>query len=260
MELQGRVALVTGAGSGIGKSSAKKLAAKGANVACLSRTESQLQQVVAEIEGAGGEAIALVADVREPDQMQAAIARIVEAWGRMDIVVANAGVNGVWASLEDLTVDEWDTTVDINLKGTFLTLKYALPWLKKEGGSVIVVASVLGTRIFSFPGVTAYGCSKAAQLAFTKMTALELAPHHVRVNCVCPGWIETEISDNTFGRDLENLRYPVKYPQGIVPLTAGRPGSPDQVAELIYFLASDASDHITGTEMWIDGAQSLLQG
>jgi NAD(P)-dependent dehydrogenase (short-subunit alcohol dehydrogenase family) len=260
MSLEGRVALITGAGSGIGKSSAQKLAAEGASVGCLSRTESQLHKVVDEIERAGGRAIALTADVREPAQMQAAIQRLADEWGRIDIVVANAGVNGVWTSLEDLTVDEWDTTLDINLKGTFLTLKYTLPWLKQQGGSVIVVASVLGTRIFSFPGVTAYGCSKAAQVAFAKMTALELAPHRVRVNCICPGWIETEIGENTHPRGLEDVGYPVEYPAGIVPLTDGKPGSSQQVAELVYFLASDDSDHISGTELWIDGAQSLIQG
>ncbi len=129
--------------------------------------------------------------------MQAAVQQTVDAWGRIDIVVANAGVNGVWAALEEITPEEWDHTLDINLKGTFLTVKYALPWLKKQGGSVIVVSSVNGTRMFSNSGATAYSCSKAAQVAFTKMMALELAPHKVRVNCICPGWIRTEIGENT---------------------------------------------------------------
>ncbi len=214
---QGRVALVTGAGSGIGKAAHRILARQGRQVACLSRTESQLQQVVAEIEDAAARPSPSSPTSASRPDAGTPLHGLVEAWGRIDIVVANAGVNGVWASLEELTVDEWDTTLDINLKGTFLTLKYALPWLKKAGGSVVVVASVLGTRIFSFPGVTAYGCSKAAQLAFTKMTALELAPHNVRVNCICPGWIETEISDNTSCRNLESLGYPVKYPAGHRP-------------------------------------------
>ena len=91
------------------------------------------------------------------------------------------------------------------------------------------------------------------------MAALELAPSKVRVNCICPGWIQTEIGDNTYGRNLDKIGYPVEYSQGIAPLTDGGPGHIDQVAELIYFLASDASDHIIGTEMWIDGAQSLIQ-
>ena len=260
MQLEGRVAFVTGAGSGIGRAAAELLAEQGARVACLSRTESQLQEVAAGIRDKGGEALVLCTDVAQPDQMQAAVEQIVDAWGRIDIVVANAGVNGVWAALEEITPEEWDHTLDINLKGTFLTLKYALPWLKEQGGSVIVVSSVNGTRMFSNSGATAYACSKAGQLAFTKMTALELAPHKVRVNCICPGWIRTEIGENTSWRGLQDVRYPVEYPAGFIPLTEGKPGTSEQVAQLILFLASDASDHITGTEMWIDGAESLLQG
>jgi len=260
MQLAGRVALVTGAGSGIGKGAALLLAQEGAKIACLGRTESELAEVAGEIEQAGGQAMVLLADVSQPDQMEAAIRQAGGAWGRIDVVVANAGINGVWAPLEDLTPEEWDQTLDINLKGTFLTVKYALPYLKRQGGSVIVVSSVNGTRMFSNTGATAYSCSKAGQLAFAKMTALELAPHKVRVNCICPGWIGTEIDDNTEKTNLKAVRYPVEFPEGKVPLTRGGPGSIEQVAQLILFLAGDASDHITGTEMWIDGGQSLLQG
>lgn len=260
MQLAGRVALVTGAGSGIGKAAALILAQQGAKTACLSRTGRQVEEVAAAIREAGGEAMPLVADISQPDQMEDAVRQIGEAWGRIDIVVANAGINGVWAPLEEITPDEWDQTFAINLRGTFLTVKYALPYLKRQGGSVIVVSSVNGTRIFSNSGFTAYACSKAAQVAFTKMTALEFAPHKVRVNCICPGAIATEIFDNTIRRNLDKVRYPVEYPQGRIPLTHGQPGSAEQVAQLILFLAGDASDHMTGTEMWIDGGQSLLQG
>ena len=174
--------------------------------------------------------------------------------------MANASINGVWAPLEELTPEEWDQTLDINLKGTFLTLKYSLPYLKRQGGSVIVVSSVNGTRKCSNTGAMAYACSKAAQLAFTKMVALELAPQKVRVNCICPGYTLTEMGDNSVRRNVDSIRYPVVYPKGHVPLTEGKPATSEQVAELILFLASDASDHITGTEMWIDGGETLLQG
>jgi NAD(P)-dependent dehydrogenase (short-subunit alcohol dehydrogenase family) len=260
MQLEGQVAFITGAGSGIGKGAALALAREGAKIAALGRTESQLKEVVAAIEGGGGEAMLLLADVAQPKQMERAVHQIGARWGRMDIVVANAGINGVWAPLEEITPEEWDQTLEINLKGTFLTVKYALPYLKRQGGSVIVVSSVNGTRMFSNTGATAYACSKAGQLAFTKMVALELAPHQVRVNCICPGWIQTEIRDNTYLRNLEQIRYPVEFPEGKVPLTRGKPGTIEQVGQLILFLASDASSHITGTEMWVDGAQSLLQG
>jgi NAD(P)-dependent dehydrogenase (short-subunit alcohol dehydrogenase family) len=124
---------------------------------------------------------------------------------------------------------------------------------------VIITSSVNGTRIFSNTGATAYSCTKAAQVAFTKMVALELAKHRIRVNVICPGAIETNINESTEQRDLEEIREPVEFPEGSIPLTDGKPGSAEQVAQLVLFLASDASNHMTGTEMWIDGAESLLQ-
>lgn len=189
MKLDGRVAIITGGGSGIGKAAALLLAKEGAKVAVLSRSEKELNEVVEEIQRGGGEGISLVADVSNSQDMQQAVQQTVDRWGRIDIVFANAGINGVWAPLEDLTPEDWDKTLNINLKGTFLTVKYAVPYLKKRGGSVIVTSSVNGTRIFSNTGATAYSCSKAAQVAFTKMVALELAKHRIRVNVICPGAI-----------------------------------------------------------------------
>jgi NAD(P)-dependent dehydrogenase (short-subunit alcohol dehydrogenase family) len=260
MQLSGQVAYVTGAGSGLGKAAAVKLAQEGAKVALLSRTPKQINEVAEEIKAAGGEAITILGDVSKVEDMQNAVQQIIDTWGRLDIVVANAGINGVWTSLEELTPEEWDTTLDINLKGTFLTVKYAVPYLKKQGGAVVVISSVNGTRMFSNTGATAYACSKAAQLAFTKMVALELAPHKIRVNCICPGWIKSEIQENTEQRNVDKIRWPREHPKGTVVLTGGQPGTSEQVADLIYFLCSNASSHITGTEMWIDGGQSLLQG
>jgi NAD(P)-dependent dehydrogenase (short-subunit alcohol dehydrogenase family) len=203
----------------------------------------------------------VLADVSQVDQMQRAVQQIVDQWQTIHIVFANAGINGVWAPLEDITPEEWDTTMSINLKGTFLTVKYALPYLKKQGGSVIINSSVNGTRMFSNTGATAYSCSKAAQVAFAKMTAVELGRWKIRVNVICPGWITTEIGDNTHLRNLEGVKYRVDYPDGgLIPLTGGKPGSSEQVAQLVLFLASDMSSHVTGTEMWIDGAQSLMKG
>ena len=183
-----------------------------------------------------------------------------ETWSRLDIVVANAGINGVWAPIEQLEPHEFRRTVDVNLVGTFLTIKYAAPYLKANGGSVIITSSVNGTRKLSAPGATAYSASKAGQVAMMKMLALELAPHGIRVNAICPGTIETGIEKNTVLRGVKSEKERTIYPEGNVPLTGGRPGCPDDVAELILFLASDASRHISGTEIWIDGAETLLQG
>lgn len=259
-ELAGRVALITGAGSGIGAASAKLFGQQGAKVAALGRTEDELQQTVEAINQAGGEAIAILADISKPDDMQRAVSQVQERWGRLDIVFANAGVNGVWAPIEELEPDEWNKTININLNGTFLTVKYAIPLLKERGGSIIVTSSVNGTRIFSNTGATAYSCTKAAQVAFTQMAALELAKHRIRVNVICPGAIDTAIDDSTTKRDIEQEKEPVEFPEGNIPLTDGKPGKSEQVADLALFLASDRSSHITGTPIWIDGAESLLMG
>ncbi len=260
MQLEGKVALITGAGSGIGKAAALGLAQAGAKAAILSSSADELEKVAAEIERNKGEALMLTADISQPEEMQRAVQQIIDRWGRLDIVFANAGINGVWAPIEELSPEEWNQTISINLSGTFYTIKYAVPYLKQQGGSVIVTSSVNGTRMFSNTGATAYSATKAAQVAITKMLALELADEHVRVNVICPGAIESKIDENTERRHLEHVRPPVEFPEGKIPLTAGKSGTAEQVAQLVLFLASDLSSHITGTEVWIDWAQSLLQG
>ncbi|GAB5492807.1 MAG: SDR family NAD(P)-dependent oxidoreductase [Phototrophicaceae bacterium] len=256
-----KIALVTGGNSGIGKATVMKLAEGGAKVGVLGRSEKEVQATVDEVKAkTDSDAIALIADISKPEAMQSAVEKLINEWGQLDIVFANAGINGVWASLEDLSPEEWSETININLTGTFLTVKYAVPHLKQNGGSIIVTSSVNGTRMFSNTGATAYACSKAAQVAFVKMTALELAEHRIRINVICPGAIETSIEENTERDDLDEIQEPVEFPEGKIPLTDGKPGTSEQVADLVAFLASDLSSHITGTEVWIDGAQSLLQG
>jgi NAD(P)-dependent dehydrogenase (short-subunit alcohol dehydrogenase family) len=259
-ELTGKVALITGAGSGIGKAAAQLMAREGAKVIALSRTSDEVDQTVAEIKQAGGEALSVTADISSVSDMQQTYDEIERKYGRLDIVFANAGINGVWAPLDELEPDEWQKTIDVNLTGTFLTVKYALPMLKRQGGSIIITASVNGTRIFSNTGATAYSCTKAAQVAFTQMAALELAKHKIRVNVVCPGAIDTNIDESTTKRDIEQEKEPVEFPEGSIPLTDGKPGTSEQVADLVLFLASDRARHITGTPIWIDGAESLLMG
>lgn len=258
MDLTDRTALVTGAGSGLGKAAAHKLAMLGAEIALLGRTEAELYDVAREIRSTGGRAQVLVADIGDESEMRAAFRHLSGICGHLDIVFANAGVNGTWAPIDELTYENWSETMRINLGGTFLTTHLAVPLMKANGGSIIITASINGTRTFSSGGASAYATSKAGQVGFTQMLALELAPHKIRVNVICPGAIESEISDNTDDSASERARYPAEYPRGKVPLTAGRPGKAEDVAELVAFLASDASRHITGTPIWIDGAESLL--
>jgi NAD(P)-dependent dehydrogenase (short-subunit alcohol dehydrogenase family) len=258
--LKGKTALVTGAGSGIGRSAAKLLAHAGARVALLGRSPDELDGVLEEIGGEAAGHFTVKADVGDEHEMAAAFRDVATRLPQLDILLVNAGINGVWAPLDQLEVAEWDETIRVNLRGTYLTTRHALPLLKVRGGSVVVVSSVNGTRMFSNTGATAYACTKAAQVAFAKMIALELAKDRIRVNVICPGAIETNIDDSTEKRGLEDARLPVEFPQGQVPLTGGHPGTAGQVAQLVWFLASDAASHITGTEIFIEGAQSLLQG
>ncbi|MCC6509834.1 MAG: SDR family oxidoreductase [Pirellulaceae bacterium] len=257
LSLEGRVALITGAGSGIGKSTAKLFSRAGAKLALLGRDHEELQATAQRI---SGESCILVADVAKPNEMELAVSRLIDKFGRLDVVVANAGINGVWAALDALEPEEWNETIGVNLTGAFLTMKYAVPHLRKTRGNVIINASINGTRVFSNCGATAYACSKAAQVTLAKMTALELARDGIRVNVVCPGSIATPIHNKTVARELENVSAAVEYPEGTVPLTQGEVGAPAEVAQLMLFLASDAAKHITGTEIWIDGGESLLMG
>jgi NAD(P)-dependent dehydrogenase (short-subunit alcohol dehydrogenase family) len=260
-ELAGKVALVTGGGSGIGKATALRLAGEGARVGVLSHTEDEVEATVNEITGAGGAALALIADLADAGAMGEAVDQLVRSYGRLDIVVANAGINGVWAPIDELEPEEWDRTIAVNLRGTFLTLHFSVPHLKRAGGGAIVItSSINGTRVFSNPGATAYSCTKAAQVAMAQMAAIELAKYRIRVNVVCPGAIKTQIADSTEKRHLEPAKPAAPSLHGKIPLTGDQPGSSDDVAELILFLVSERAKHIAGTPVWIDGAQSLLMG
>jgi len=258
-QFAGKVALVTGGGSGIGRGTAIDLAQRGAKVAVLSRKRDRIEAVCAEIEAAGSEALGISADVTSQEQLEDAVRQINERWGRLDSVVVNAGKNGVFAPLDDLTLDEWNDTIATNLTSTFLTTRASLPLLRRQGGAIVVVSSVNGSRTFNYPGAVAYSTSKAGQVAFTKMVAVELAQHKIRINVVCPGAIRTNIPDATFPRNIDTIRWPVEYPKGTHPLT-GRPAEPEQLGKTISFLLSDDASHISGTEMWFDGGASLLVG
>jgi len=255
-----RVALVTGAGSGIGRASALALSRDGFKIGALGHSNEELFSVTEAILKGGADALPLKADISDEGELRTAVEQLVDAFGRLDVVVANAGINGVWAPIDDLSLAEWESTLRVNLTGTFLTIRETVPELRRSGGgSIVVVSSINGTRTFTSPGATAYTARKAGQVAMVQQLALELARHKIRINVVCPGEIDTNIGANTTLRKKDETAIPVVWPEGQVPITGGRPGCSEDVAELVAFLASDKSRHITGSPIWIDGGQGLLQ-
>ena len=259
-ELEGKVALVTGAGSGIGQATAVGLARERARVGVLSRTADEVGKTAEQIQRAG--AMRCRSSPTSPMRKRWR-GRSMRSRGTTAASTSSSPTpaNGVWAPINELRPEEWDRTIDVNLGGTFLTLHFCVPHLKRAGGgSIVIVSSINGTRVFSNTGATAYSCTKAAQVTMAQMLALELAKHRIRVNAVCPGAIESRIEESTERRNLEAAKEPVDYPEGEIPLTDDRPGASEDVAELILFLASDRARHISGSPVWIDGAQSLLIG
>lgn len=255
----GKRILVTGAGSGIGRASALQLAREGATVGLLGRTEQELRAVADEIDREGGRSEVMVADIANEDEMAEAMKAFAGSGG-LDAVVANAGINGVWAPVDELQPSEWDKTMAVNLRGTFLTIHFAVPYLKgSASASIVVVSSINGTRTFTTAGATAYAATKAAQVAMVKQLAPELGFRRIRINAVCPGAIETSIEDNTRRRHTARAEVPVEWPEGDIPLTRGESGKAEDVADAISFLVSDRARHVSGTVLFVDGAQSLVR-
>lgn len=258
-EFAGKVVLVTGASLGIGRATALLFAREQATLGLVGRNEQSLRDVERQVRSLGGRAHVFAIDVSKPKQVEDAVGRLLAAEGRLDVVFANAGINGVWAPIDEIGIDEWHQTFDTNLHGTFYTIKYSVPHLKPHG-SIVICASVNGTRMFGNTGATAYACSKAGQTTMGKMLAVELGRRGIRVNVVCPGFIDTGISQETEKRNLEALSQPAVYPEGPIPLTGSAPGSTEQVAQAVLFLSSYRAAHVNGTELWVDGGQSLVQG
>jgi NAD(P)-dependent dehydrogenase (short-subunit alcohol dehydrogenase family) len=255
----GKVAVITGGGSGMGRAAAFRFVREGVNVCLLDLNLDNANKVKEQIENDGGKALAIKCDINSSQEVKQGIKAAMDHWGRIDILFANAGIAGEMAPIETMNVEDWNRTINTNLTGTFLTVKYAIPYMKEYGGSIIITSSVSGSRIFSQAGFTAYSTSKAGQLAFMKMAALELAQYKIRVNAICPGAIKTNIQESIHqSPDVKEIEIPILFPEGDQPLEHG-PGKSEQVADLVAFLASDLSSHITGTEIFIDGGESLLK-
>ncbi|MNO40764.1 Levodione reductase [compost metagenome] len=256
----GKTAIITGAGSGIGRATAIQMAREGANVALFDLVNERTSVLEQKLNKFRKDcALAIDVDTSDAERMEEAVRRTVEYFGGLDIVFANAGINGAVGPIEELSLSDWERTMSVNLTGTFLTLKYSIPHLKEKGkGSIIITSSINGNSRFASFGWSPYSTTKAGQVAFAKMAALELAKFKIRVNVICPGAISTNIDESTeFNEEVETIVIPIEFPEGAQPLADG-PGKPENVADLVSFLASDDSIHITGAQIVIDGAESLL--
>lgn len=247
--LHDRVALLTGASRGIGRAIAHRLARAGARVVVSSRKLDNVQIVAGEIEAAGGQALAIQAHVGDPAAVKALVARAVEAYGRLDIVVNNAATNPHFGPLLSADEGQWDKILDTNAKAAFRVCQAAVPHLETGGGGKIInLASVAGLQ--PSPGMGLYGISKAALVMFTRQLAMELGPANIQVNAIAPGVVETRFSQVLW-----------QTPQIADPILArmplGRFGQPDDVAGLALYLASPASDYVTGAVFVVDGGLSV---
>lgn len=246
-ELVGRVALVTGAGSGIGRAVAIRLAEAGAQVCVTSRDKERLEQTRALVAQASSSPLAVVADVTDNGAVENVVAETVASFGRIDVVSNNAGIDLVEAPrLEDLGDEAWERVLDVNVSGVMRVCRAALPHLE-AGASIVNMGSV--NSIVAWPDNTAYSSSKGAVLMFSRALALELAPRQIRVNCVCPGVIDTPLTDSFLASD-ESGELRREY-ERYAPL--GRMGRPEEVANCVLFLASDESSFVTGSAFVVDG-------
>lgn len=249
MRFENQVVIVSGGGSGIGKATALRFAQAGANVAVMGRREQRLGEVVSEIEGAGGEALAVVGDATVEADVQRAVEHVIQRFGGLDIVVNSAG--GVdRTKVADSTAEDWDRIMAVNVRSVFLTAKYAIPHMKSRGGGNIVnVSSISG--LAGQADAASYSAAKAAVNNLTRAMAHDYGPDKIRVNAVLPGLVRTEMSAT---RVLEGLSWEeMEQQHWLSGFPLGRVGVPDDIAAGILFLSSSDASWITGTCLVIDG-------
>ncbi len=239
-----KVAIVTGGSFGIGKATAIAFATRGASVVVADWIEDD--QTIQQLKNGGGNGLFIKCDVSKSDDVLKLVNETIKTFGRLDFAVNNAGIEGSNAPIHECTEENWDKTIDINLKGIWLCMKYEIPQMLKLGkGAIVNVASVAG--LIGFPGLPAYVASKHAVVGLTKTAALENAKQGIRVNAVCPGVIRTAMIDRVTGKD----KTVEKQYESMEPV--GRMGTPEEVAEAIVWLCSDASSFVTGDAMAVDG-------
>ncbi len=246
-DLTGKVALVTGAASGIGRESALAFARAGAKVVVADVMVEGGEETVAMIRDGGGDAIFVECDVSKEDDVKRLVTRTIEAYGRLDCAHNNAGIEGTPAPIVECTEENWDRTLGINLKGIWWCAKYEIPEMLKVGGGAIVnTASIAG--LVAFPALPAYTASKHGVVGLTKSIALDYATQNIRCNAVCPGVIHTPMVDRLTNEDPEAL----KGLQALEPI--GRLGKPSEIADAVVYLCSDEASFITGAALPVDGA------
>ncbi len=242
--LNDRVAIVTGGSFGIGRATAVALAKRGAKVVIADWIEDP--STAKEIGELGGTALFIKCDVSKVNEVDSMVSQTIQRFGRLDIAVNNAGIEGTTASVHECSEENWDRTININLKGVWLCMKQEIPLMLKQGkGAIVNIASVAG--LIGFPGLPAYVVSKHGIIGLTKTAALEYAKLGIRVNAVCPGVIRTPMIDRVTGKD----KTVEKQYESMEPV--GRMGSPEEVAEAVVWLCSDASSFVTGHAMAVDG-------
>jgi len=249
-QFAGKVAFVTGASSGIGRSCAIKFATAGARVACVGRDESGLQRIKKEIQSVGAEALEVRADLSIISEADKAVLQTVETLGGIDVLV-NAAGHISSGTIENTTLKVWDDMLNVNVRAVFNLIQKALPSIIERKGNIVNISSVTGLR--SFPGVLAYCVSKAALDQLTRCAALEIAAKGVRVNAVNPGVVVTEIHKRGGMSEEDYLAF-LEHSKQTHPL--GRVGQPDEIAELVFFLASKQASWITGATYSIDGGRA----
>ncbi|MBA1190591.1 SDR family oxidoreductase [Pseudomonas entomophila] len=249
-DFTGKVAFVTGAGTGIGRATALAFAKAGAAVAVVGRTDASIQETVRLIDQAGGRAAAILCDVTKEAEVEAAIARTVDTFDRLDFAFNNAGVDHGVIALADITSAEWERQVSTNLSGVFFSMKHQIPQMLKQGGGAIVNTGS-GAAVKGFAGQAAYCATKWGLTGMSKAAALDYAAKGIRVNVVSPGFIATPMMDRITGGTEEGLRNVVDNEP------VGRPGKPEEIAATVLYLCSEEAGFTVGANVVVDGGQTV---
>ena len=246
MRLSGKIALVTGGSRGIGFATAKILSENGATVIITAKNQERLEKSTSEIPNV----IGITADIRNKNDVKNVVSKIVEKFGKLDILVNNAGIFPKIKQLHEIDEDEWNEVLDVNLTGQFRFTKEAIPYLQKTSGSIINISSDAGLKAYQGFNADAYSASKAALILLTKCWALEYAKDKIRVNCICPGVVDTDMTKPFMktqkDKDFMNNEHPI-----------GRIGQPEEVGKAVLYFASDDASWTTGAILAVDGGESI---